>query len=113
MPGTFIFAIITAPLALLCAAAWRVARSAMEAEAAKPKQPRSRYESDPEAVANAVRTGAKAATVTFGALTVLLVLISSCMTNVLEPLAKAGNVPVGFSCWPGGSVPGVIANATK
>lgn len=39
------------------------------------------------------------------------VLVSRCI-NILETMVKNGQaVPAGFSCWPGGSLAGVIANA--
>ena len=41
------------------------------------------------------------------------VLVAQCM-NVLEALQKSGGqIPVGFSCWPGGSNVGVIANSGR
>jgi SPFH domain/Band 7 family protein len=41
------------------------------------------------------------------------VLVSQCMTNIEEPLAKQGAVPAYFSCWPQNAVNGTVLPSPK
>jgi hypothetical protein len=41
------------------------------------------------------------------------VLVAQCLTILNQMVKQGQSVPAGFSCWPGGSLTGVIANTTK
>lgn len=72
MPGTFLLAIITAVIAIGCAAG----RFALKGAAARETAPRGRYD-DPAPSVKTVRTGLTVAAGAFAGLAVILVLLSS------------------------------------